>query len=309
MKIQPHPVEASRRRRAGAVLILLLFAALLFPTAAVAAVSVSKAELKGTSLRIEGTAAASRTITVDGAAMGTSDGSGRFKIERSGFTAPADCTVDVNDGSPTAAVARLSGCTVATSPSPSALSTLTLSESTVVGGTPVTGTVTLTSAAPSGGTVVSLSSNNTAAATVPESVTVAAGATGVSFTVTTNPVQNSQSSTIIGTAGGVTRSSTLTVVTEFQAANGSIFLARGGTGSGRVTSQPAGIDCTFTANSTSGVCNNAFFTAGTEVRLDARAADGSKFIGWEAENSCPDAPKVVVQAGIAHICRPAFVVD
>lgn len=308
MKTPTRPVQASRRRRGGAVLILVMFAAFLFPTAAVAAVSVSKAEVNGPSLRIEGTAAASRTITVDGVAMGTSDGSGRFKIERSGFTAPADCTVDVNDGSATAAVARLSGCTVAVSPSPPALSSLTLSASTVVGGTPVTGTVALTSAAPSGGTVVSLSSNNTVAATVPESVTVAAGATGASFTVTTKPVQNSQSSTIIGTAGGVTRSSTLTVVTEFQAANGSISLARGGTGSGRVTSQPAGIDCTFTATSTSGVCNNAFFAAGTEVRLDARPANGSKFIGWEAENSCRDAPKVVVQAGVAHICRPAFVV-
>jgi hypothetical protein len=57
---------------------------------------------------------------VDGVAMGTSDGSGRFRIERSGFTAPADCTVDVNDGSATAATARLSGCTVSsTSPPPS----------------------------------------------------------------------------------------------------------------------------------------------------------------------------------------------
>lgn len=139
--------------------------------------------------------------------------------------------------------------------------------------------------------------------------TSAAGATGASFIVTTNPVQNSQSSTIIGAAGRVTRSSTLTVVTEFQAVNGSISLARGGTGSGRVTFQPAGIDCIFTADSTSGVRNNAFFAAGTEVRLDARAADESKFIGWEAENSCRDAPKVVVQAGIAHICRPAFVID
>lgn len=309
MKIPTSPVQASRRSRAGAVMILVLLAAFLFPTAAMAAVSVSKAELKGTSLRIEGTAAASRTITVDGVAMGTSDGSGRFKIERSGFTAPADCTVDVNDGSPTAAVARLSGCTVATSPAPPALSSLTLSESTVVGGTPVTGTVTLTSAAPSGGTVVSLSSNNTAAATVPESTTVAAGATSASFTVTTNKVENSQSSTIIGAAGGVTKGSTLTVVTEFQSTNGSISLTRGGTGSGRVTSEPAGIDCTFTADSTSGTCSNAFFAAGTEVRLDARPAEGSKFIGWEAENSCPDAPKVTVLAGVAHICRPAFVVD
>jgi len=50
--------------------------------------------------------------------MDTSDGSGHFRIERSGFAAPADCTVDVNDGSATAATARLSGCTVSSSSPP-----------------------------------------------------------------------------------------------------------------------------------------------------------------------------------------------
>lgn len=312
MKARSRRRLSAHLRSIGLALITLLLLSLFFPSQAAAAVSVSKAELKGTSLRVEGTAIANRTITVDGVAMGTSDGSGRFKIERSSFSAPADCTIDVNDGSATASSARLSGCTVQ-SDSPTtteaALSTLTLSQTTVVGGTPVTGTVTLTAAAPSGGFVVSLSSNNTNAATVPPSVTVAAGETRASFTVTTNTVTNSQSSTIVATAGGVTRSSTLTVTTESDATTGSVSLARGGTGSGRVTSSPAGIDCTFTADSTSGTCSNAFFAAGTEVRLEARAADGSKFIGWEAENSCPDAPKVTILAGVAHICRPAFVQD
>src|SRR5215203_274391 len=91
---------------------LVLIGALVVASAAQAAVSISRAELSGTQLRIEGQASPNRTITVDGVAMGTSDGSGRFRIERSGFTAPADCTVDVNDGSATAATARLSGCTL-----------------------------------------------------------------------------------------------------------------------------------------------------------------------------------------------------
>jgi hypothetical protein len=64
-----------------------------------AVVSISRAELSGTQLRIESQASPNRTITVDGAAMGTSDGAGKFRIERSGFTAPDDCTLDVNDGS------------------------------------------------------------------------------------------------------------------------------------------------------------------------------------------------------------------
>lgn len=98
---------------------LVLIGTLVVPSAAQAAVSISRAELSGTQLRIEGQASPNRTITVDGVAMGTSEGSGRFRIERSGFTAPSDCTVDVNDGSATAATARLSGCTVSsTSPPP-----------------------------------------------------------------------------------------------------------------------------------------------------------------------------------------------
>jgi hypothetical protein len=274
------------------------------PGVGYADVSVSRAELSGDSLRIEGTAAANRTITVDGVAMGSSDGSGRFRIERSGYTPPADCTVDVNDSSAAAVTVRLSGCTEA--PAGPTLASLNLSQTTVVGGTPVTGTVTLTSAAGSGDIVVALSSDNTVAATVPASVTVAAGATSATFPVTTNTVSNSQSSVIIGTAGGVTRHSVLTVTTQFDSEFGSISLARGGSGGGRVTSQPAGIDCTFTSGGTSGTCGNVFFPAGTEVTLDARPAPGSRFLGWEFETTCRNAPQVTVLAGVAHICRPVF---
>ncbi len=109
--------------RLAAVGLLILIGALVAASIAQAAVSISRAELSGTQLRIEGQASPNRTITVDGVAMGTSDGAGKFRIERSGFTAPADCTVDVNDGSATAATARLSGCTVNSSPPPPTTST------------------------------------------------------------------------------------------------------------------------------------------------------------------------------------------
>src|SRR5215203_280716 len=106
--------------RLAVVGMLVLFGALVVASVAEAAVSISRAELNGSQLRIEGQASPNRTITVDGVAMGTSDGAGKFRIDRSGFTAPADCTVDVNDGSATAATARLSGCTISsTSPPPS----------------------------------------------------------------------------------------------------------------------------------------------------------------------------------------------
>jgi hypothetical protein len=84
---------------------------------ALAAVTVSRAAMSGSSLRLEGTAIASRDITVDGAVLGRSDSGGRFRIERT-FTAPADCTIDVNDGSATPRTATLSGCTVSSPPPP-----------------------------------------------------------------------------------------------------------------------------------------------------------------------------------------------
>jgi hypothetical protein len=98
--------------------MLVLLGVLAATSIAQAAVSISRAELSGTQLRIEGQAAPNRTITVDGVAMGTSDAGGRFRIERSGFSAPADCTVDVNDGSASPTSARLSGCTQSSTPSP-----------------------------------------------------------------------------------------------------------------------------------------------------------------------------------------------
>jgi hypothetical protein len=183
---------------------------------------------------------------------------------------------------------------------------VTLSESTVVGGTPVTGTVRLGSTAPPGGTTVLLSSDNTAVATVPATVTVPAGAVTTTFTVETHPTTNSQSALLVAEAGGGRVGAVLTVTTEFDANFGSVSLARGGNGEGRVTSSPAGIDCTFTRTGTTGSCGNAFFPAGTEVRLTARPANNSRFLGWEFEVSCRNAPRVTVQAGVGHICRPVF---
>ncbi len=104
--------------RLALVGVLVLIGVLVATSIAQAAVSISRAELSGTQLRIEGQASPNRTITVDGVAMGTSDGAGKFRIERSGFTAPADCTVDVNDGSASPTSARLSGCTVSSTPPP-----------------------------------------------------------------------------------------------------------------------------------------------------------------------------------------------
>lgn len=95
-------------------------------------------------------------------------------------------------------------------PAPASLSSLAVSPTSVTGGNNSQGTVTLTSAAPSGGATVALSSSNTNAV-VPVSVTVAAGATSASFTITTRAVTGSTTATISGTYSNVTRSATLTI--------------------------------------------------------------------------------------------------
>ena len=297
--------------RLALVGMLVVIGALVVASVAEAAVSISRAELNGTQLRIEGQASPNRTITVDGVAMGTSDGAGKFRIDRTGFKGPADCTVDVNDGSATAATARLSGCTVSSSPPPASsasLTSLTISPTDVVGPDPATGTVTLSSAAPSGGFTVDLTSDNTAAATVPPSVTVPAGSTRTAFTVSTKSVTNAQSAVIIGTVGGdfaTERHAIITVWDPFHFANGSIAILPGGNGSGRVTSQPAGIDCTITGGNGSGACS-AFFPVGTVVRLDARPAANSSFLGWRSLPGCFDASKVTVARGTTITCQPGF---
>jgi hypothetical protein len=68
------------------------------------------------------------------------------------------------------------------------LSSVSITPTSVVGGSPATGAVFLTAPAPSGGMSIGLSSSNTAAATVPANVTVPAGATSATFAIDTNPV-------------------------------------------------------------------------------------------------------------------------
>ena len=86
---------------------------------ALAAVVISRAELSGGQLRLEGQGAIpNHAIAVNGSALGTSDGSGTFKIEVQPFSS-STCQVTVSDGT-TSAQATLSGCTPSTPPPPTA---------------------------------------------------------------------------------------------------------------------------------------------------------------------------------------------
>jgi BNR repeat-like domain len=91
------------------------------------------------------------------------------------------------------------------------LSALSLSPSTVTGGSSSMGTVTLSAPAPPGGAVISLSSSDPTVASVPDSVTVSEGTTSASFTVSTSAVGSSTSVTISGSYNGTTQSASLTV--------------------------------------------------------------------------------------------------
>jgi hypothetical protein len=101
-------------------LLTVLVALLLLPAGA-SALTVSKAELKGGQLVVEGTKAAPGIfVTVESTASAAgkrSDTAGTFKVAASSFTAP-DCTVVVSDRQTPTATVRLSGCTPSVTPPP-----------------------------------------------------------------------------------------------------------------------------------------------------------------------------------------------
>jgi hypothetical protein len=96
------------------------------------------------------------------------------------------------------------------------LASITLSPSVLTGGAASTGTVTLTTAAPAGGAVVTLTSSNIAA-TVPASVTVAAGVTSATFAIATKPVTTVTAANITATYNGASKIVTLVVMNASRA--------------------------------------------------------------------------------------------
>ena len=88
--------------------------------------------------------------------------------------------------------------------SPAMLKSLTISPTSVRGGSTATGTVTLSRSAPAGGAVVQLHSSSDRAS-VPSSITIPAGATSARFTIQTHPVYSHTDVTITATYNGVSR--------------------------------------------------------------------------------------------------------
>ncbi len=142
----------------------------------------------------------------------------RDNVERVDIPTPGNATVEVrvtHKGSLLGGSQAFGLVVVGLQPaSPSKIQSLTVNPSQVTSGETAEGTVTLTAPAPSGGAFVTLSSSNPSVASVPSSVTVAAGATQATFTVSTGTVSSQTVCTIQGTYGGATASADLTVVPE-----------------------------------------------------------------------------------------------
>ena len=93
------------------------------------------------------------------------------------------------------------------------MASLTIEPNAVVGGSSATGTLELTSVAPSGGLVVSLASNK-ADVVVPTTVTIPAGSTTVSFAVQTSKVSSDVTASVTATLNGNTRTTQVRVVSH-----------------------------------------------------------------------------------------------
>jgi VCBS repeat-containing protein len=123
-----------------------------------------------------------------------------------GYTGSDSFTYQANDGTNSSNVAT---ATISVS-SALVLSSLSLTPSTVKGGTSSQGTVKLSGPAPSGGAVISLSDNSSAVG-VPATVTVPSGSSTATFNVTTRRVYSAITVTITAAYKTVTKSATLRV--------------------------------------------------------------------------------------------------
>ncbi len=155
----------------------------------------------------------------------------------------------------------------ASPPPPPAVSlqALTLNPTQVSGGSPSTGTVALSSAAPSGGLAVALASGNPSVASVPASVTVPQGATSASFTVTTTPVSVSTSVNISATYAGLTKTATLMVMPPVTSDTVAITLAQYRASSKKLSLQ---------ATSTSATATLTAYVTATGQRIGTLANNG-----------------------------------
>jgi hypothetical protein len=126
-----------------------------------------------------------------------------FNVTTAAVAAKTSVTISATYGTTT----RTTSLTVTAA----VLTSVTVSPTSVTGGTQAIGTVTLTGPAPPLGATVSLNSNNATIVTVPSTVTIPANMLSASFAITTAPVTATKSVTVSAKYGGGTQKATLTV--------------------------------------------------------------------------------------------------
>jgi len=190
--------------------------------AAVAAVSASPSSVVG-GAGATGTVSLSAAAPAGGASVTLSSASSAVTVPASvsvppGATAAtfAIATSAVTMSTSTTISASYNGATKSTTftvtPAVApALAGVTLTSTSIVGGTSTTGRATLTARAGSGGALVALRSSNPALVGVPATFVVPAGATSATFTVTTAVTKRNATAAIYGTYSGVTKTVSLTV--------------------------------------------------------------------------------------------------
>jgi hypothetical protein len=148
------------------------------------------------------------------------------------------------------------------------LQSVTVSPSSVTGGTNTSAFVSLSAGAPAGGATVTLSSSNPGVVSIPANVVVAEGTTARGFTVTTTSVATTTSVTITATYNGTSVTATATVTPAAppppppppsQAVT--LTVTATGRGGETIVSTPAGVSVN------SGRTGTASFPGGTSVTL------------------------------------------
>ena len=98
------------------------------------------------------------------------------------------------------------------SPAAVAVASVEMDTKDAIGGQPIRGTVTLAAAAPSNGAIVTLRSSDSATASIPSSLSIAAGEMKGTFTVMTTAVTRDVVVTVSATTSGTPVSTAFTVV-------------------------------------------------------------------------------------------------
>ncbi len=155
------------------------------------------------------------------------------------------------------------------------LQSVTVSPSSVTGGSNTSAFVSLSGGAPPGGATVALSSSNPSVVSIPASVTVAEGTTARGFTVTTTNVATTTTVTITAAYNGTSVTATATVTPAAPppppAETVTLTVTATGRGGETVSSTPTGISVA------SGSTGTASFPAGTSVTL---RASNSRDVVW-----------------------------